>query len=37
MAVGMMPLWFWNLWQIIGLGLMVFGAVAVVMALHDGK
>ena len=33
----MMPLWFWGLWQLIGLGLMVFGVVAVVMAICEGR
>lgn len=37
MAAAVMPLWFWNVWQIIGLGLMVFGAGALLLALRENK
>lgn len=32
-----LPLWFWGVWQIIGLGLMAFGAVTLVLALKEWK
>lgn len=32
-----MPLWFWMVWQVIGLGLMAFGVASLVKAIWENK
>ena len=36
-VAAMMPLWFWTIWQLLGLGLMAFGMFALVLALMENK